>query len=221
MNRERIRQIFFDAAGTLFRLRESVGSGYARVGKAFGIRLDPAAAEAAFREAWKSAGSPWPSASEHPEKAWWRGIVSRVVELCGQTMNEDYFEALWNHYAKAETWELFEETREVLRQLRDRGLRLGVISNFDERLLSILDGHGVAGFFDPIVISSEVGARKPSPEIFASALASSECAASECLHVGDEPEADWRGAAEAGMRIFKLRRPEITLRQLLNHSDLA
>ncbi|MFT5469095.1 MAG: putative hydrolase of the HAD superfamily [Verrucomicrobiales bacterium] len=211
MNTTTLRAIFFDAAGTLFRLRESVGEGYARVGKEFGIRLDPTEADVAFRLAWKSAKSPFQSETSNSEREWWRGVVGRVLAECGQPMKTGYFDTLWAHYAKAETWELFDETREVLQQLLSGRLRLGVISNFDERLHSILEGHGLAEFFDPIVISSEVGARKPSAKIYEVALDRASCSPDEALHVGDEAEADWEGARAAGLNVFELKRPETTL----------
>ena len=65
-------------------------------------------------------------------------------------------------------------------------------------------------------VSSEVGADKPSSKIFSAALARTGIRASEALHVGDEPEADWLGAERAGLRAFRLQRPENSLRGVLD-----
>ena len=101
----------------------------------------------------------------------------------------------------------------MLSELRPR-FRLGLISNFDGRLRPILAHLGLAGAFDPLVISSEVGADKPDPWIFQQALALAGTTAAEALHVGDEPRGDWQGAAEAGLQVFQLHRPDNSLRDL-------
>lgn len=216
MIRAPITTVFFDAAGTLFRLRESVGTGYARVGREFGIQLDAESTDHAFRDAWKAAPPPYPSEETEPERVWWRNLVERILERCEQPMRDPYFEALWAHYARSDTWELFEDTPAAIQQLLEMDLRLGLISNFDSRLNSILDGFGIAGHFDPIVISSEVRARKPAPRIFSEALNRADCRPDQALHVGDESQADWDGAAQAGFRVFQLRRPENTLLDLVS-----
>jgi putative hydrolase of the HAD superfamily len=125
-----------------------------------------------------------------------------------------YFRELWDEFALPGVWSLFSEVREVLSQIANR-YRLGVVSNFDSRLYTILGHVGLAHFFEHVVVSSEVGADKPSRRIFEEALDRFDARPEEVIHVGDEPEADWRGAREAGMRVFELRRPEITLRDLL------
>ena len=95
-----------------------------------------------------------------------------------------------------------------------RELKLGVISNFDGRLHGILDDLGIMSCFDLVVSSSDVGVWKPSPEIFEVALRRAECNARHALHVGDEPAADWHGAGRAGMQVFELQRPEVSLADL-------
>jgi putative hydrolase of the HAD superfamily len=125
-----------------------------------------------------------------------------------------YFEELWNEFVKPDVWELYPETREVLSLLRPR-FRLGVVSNFDSRLRRILPELRIGEFFDDLIVSSEVGAEKPSGYIYGEALRRFGIRADEALHVGDEPEADWRGAAAAGLRVFELQRPGNSLRDLL------
>jgi putative hydrolase of the HAD superfamily len=73
---------------------------------------------------------------------------------------------LFEFFARAEAWKLYPETIEILEQLKKRGLILGVISNFDSRLFGLLDGLGIAHFFDLVVISTQVGAAKPEAAIF-------------------------------------------------------
>jgi putative hydrolase of the HAD superfamily len=151
------------------------------------------------------------------DKGWWFSLVEQVLERCEAPQEQlprfDYFEQLYQEFTRPGIWELYPETREVLTQLRPH-YRLGVISNFDGRLRPILANLGLEEFFDPIVISSEVGADKPDPWIFQRALTLAGSAPFESWHVGDEPRSDWQGAEAAGMRVFRLERPVNSLRDL-------
>ena len=72
--------------------------------------------------------------------------------------------------------------------------------------LSILEESGLAGHFDAIAISDEVGFRKPRGEIFEAVVTSFGFAPNEILHVGDKLRADVAGAAAVGMRTVWLTR---------------
>jgi putative hydrolase of the HAD superfamily len=103
----------------------------------------------------------------------------------------------------------------VIEQLQPR-FQLAVISNFDGRLRFILQHLGISNYLSHIFISSELGADKPDPEIFRRAIAIMHLNADEVLHVGDDPERDWKAAAAAGLLVFRLDRPRNSLRDLLN-----
>jgi putative hydrolase of the HAD superfamily len=79
----------------------------------------------------------------------------------------------------------------------------------------ILQNLGISKFFAHVFISSELGADKPDPEIFRRALKIMHLGANEALHVGDDPERDWKAAAAAGLLVFRLDRPRNSLRDLL------
>ena len=213
------RAVFFDAAGTLFRMTRSVGWHYRDVALRHGTEIDEDALNRAFRRAWKDAAPPHETdgTRSDDDRGWWLTLVARVLDDCGGApgLNRDaYFSELWSEFTRPGLWELFPETVEVLAALKGR-VQLGVISNFDSRLRTILTHLGVAEVFDDVVISSEVGADKPSAKIFSVALTNAHVAASESLHVGDEPETDWLGAEGAGMRVFRLQRPGNSLRGVL------
>jgi putative hydrolase of the HAD superfamily len=215
-----IKRIFFDAAGTLIHLPRSVGHHYALVGQRVGLALDAAALDRAFASAWKQA--PERPAIEGPreddDKDWWRNFVSRVIDQVAPNTNEldrdAFFEAAYSHFAEAGVWELYPEVIEVLETLRPR-FDLAVISNFDGRLRMILEHLGVSQYFSHILLSSELGADKPDPEIYRRALRLSNVAPGETLHVGDDPVRDWEGASDAGLSVFRLERPRNSLRDLL------
>ena len=94
--------------------------------------------------------------------------------------------------------------------------QLGVISNFDGRLRFILEHLGISKFFNQVFISSELGADKPHPEIYQRALELIQFNPADALHVGDDPERDWKGATAAGLSIFRLDRRRNSLRDLLS-----
>jgi putative hydrolase of the HAD superfamily len=215
------RAIFFDAMGTLFSLREPVGQTYARVAASHGIHADADKLSAAFRSAWQSLPPPVrPERSESPDddRSWWKHLVRRTFEhALGSSPAPDAFakafDDLYHHYAKAEAWELHDDTLPALAEMA-RGSRLLVLSNFDRRLRSILRGLNINDVFDHIIVSSEVGAAKPHPRMFQAALRLADAPAEECLHVGDDLHADCEGARAADIACFLLERPRITLRTL-------
>jgi FMN phosphatase YigB (HAD superfamily) len=87
---------------------------------------------------------------------------------------------------------------EPLVTLRDRGLGLAVVSNWDCSLPERLAALGLAELFDAIVTSAEAGVPKPDPAPFRIALERLGAPPGRALHIGDEP-ADQQGAAAAGM----------------------
>jgi putative hydrolase of the HAD superfamily len=104
---------------------------------------------------------------------------------------------VWSsHYALAAS------THALLEALRERGLKLALVSNTASPrwlLEPILERQGIAERVDAIVLSSEVGKRKPHPAIFERALRELEVGSSDALFVGDRVEADILGASRVGM----------------------
>jgi len=219
------KTIFFDAAGTLFHLPKGVGYHYALVGTRLGLELNATALDRAFAISWKQ--MPVRPAIDGPreddDKGWWRDLVNHVIDQVAPAMHEldrdAFFEVAYSHFAEAGVWELYPEVREVLKTLRPH-FTLAVISNFDGRLRMILEQLGIAKIFRRIFISSELGADKPDALIYQRALQLSAMAPNEGLHVGDDPERDWNGAAAAGLQVFQLDRKQNSLRDLLTFLNL-
>ena len=95
---------------------------------------------------------------------------------------------------------------DTLEALHGRGLKLGVISNWDPRLPDLLDRLRLSRFFDAVVYSSAVGVEKPDPRIFEEALRLLGVTAGEALHVGDGRLEDVEGAQAVGMCALHLTR---------------
>jgi putative hydrolase of the HAD superfamily len=201
-----VRAVFFDAAGTLFESREPIGEIYARIARQFGLDAPVEAVTAGFRHAFGSAPplafGPGHSPDEirRLERDWWRERVAESFRDLGAFDDFDaYFEALFAHFGEPANYLVDPEAASTLNRLKDIGLELGVISNFDCRVYRILDGLGLTSFFDSITISSEAGYAKPRREIFAEALARHGVAAGEAIHVGDSEHLDFEAAASAGL----------------------
>jgi putative hydrolase of the HAD superfamily len=214
------KAIFFDAAGTLIHLPQSVGHHYAFVARRIGLRLDAGALDAAFAAFWKQmpARVAIDGPREDDDRGWWRELVNRVLDQVQPDINEldrdAFFEGAYSHFAEPGVWDLYPEVSDVLEAL-DGKFQLSIISNFDARLRMILEHLGVSRFFSYVFLSSELGADKPDPEIYRRALKLSGLQPNETLHVGDDPVRDWEGAASAGLPVFRLERPRNSLRDLI------
>lgn len=213
--------IFFDAAGTLIQVREPVAQVYERIAHRHGVSVDGEALMWAFRAAWKDC--PPPLHEQPPvddDRSWWLALVAKTfAQAKGRPLPDEVllplFDELYAHYAKPEAWMVFDEVVPVLDYLQAAGHRLYVLSNFDKRLRSILNGHDLSRYFQGMIISSEVGASKPHRRIFETALNTAGVRPEQCLHIGDDVAADVAGAQAMGIRVLHARRPETTLRDLL------
>ena len=214
-----LKAIFFDAVGTLFYLTKTVGDHYAIVAAEVGLTLNAKKLDAAFYSAWKQ--MPRREAIDGPrendDKDWWRELVDLVLREAASNIDEldqdNFFEVAYEHFAEAGVWELYPEVVNVLEQLRPH-FALAIVSNFDGRLRIILERLGIPKYFRHVFVSSEIGADKPDSEIFRRALTFLELPANQVLHVGDDPERDWRAATDAGLSIFQLDRKKNSLRDL-------
>ena len=225
--------VFFDAGGTLFRPFPSVGAIYARVAGRHGVRVDADQVEKVFHDKWHERNGMTSLAglsSEKIEREWWfrmvrevfsgfssspagsgRGSMDSPPAAAGNdgTPFDDFdafFQELYDLFARAECWRLFDDSIPVLRRLQETGFRLGIISNWDHRLFAIVEQLGLSAYFECVTASSAVGTAKPGPRIFETALKAMRVAAAESLHVGDSLEDDYHGASRAGMKAVLLDR---------------
>lgn len=99
-------------------------------------------------------------------KPFWKLLVSEATG-CD---SDDYFEEVYEYYAHGDIWHLPVEAHETMSVLKDCGVKLAVVSNFDTRLRKLLKDLNVLDLFDAVIISSEVGHEKLDPKIFRAAL---------------------------------------------------
>jgi putative hydrolase of the HAD superfamily len=206
------RAVLFDAGNTLLHPHPDLGTIYAETTGRFGVRLPGSVFVEAFVPVFKEFVEEYSregSSSDAQDRAMWREITRRIharVQRLGAVDFEAWFEALYSRFGRPEVWRLYDDVVPVLAELRARGFRLGVVSNWDTRLRGITSGLGLDALVDFIVISAEVGMRKPDPRIFAAALQRAGVGPAEALHVGDLPGEDAEGARRAGMRSFLVDR---------------
>jgi len=200
--------IFFDAAQTLFHINGSVAEIYLQCAVRHGFRQTPTSLESikqAFSRAFKDASPPVfaptePAALKQSERLWWFDIVHNVFYRVGMFEGfDEFFEEVFQIFADPRTWKLYPETETVLHQLKEQGLELGIISNFDSRLFPVLRGLGIEQFFDTITISSLSQAAKPAPKIFQLALEKHVVDPEDAIHIGDSVRDDVEGAVRAGL----------------------
>jgi putative hydrolase of the HAD superfamily len=202
MNPSEIRGITFDVGGTLIEPWPSVGHVYAEVAARHGWKdIPPDALNAKFRSAWKTC------ADFNYTKAGWENLVNQTFAGLGPGP-VSFFPELYERFAEPEVWRVYNDVRATLAELRSRGLRLGVISNWDERLPQLLRRLDLEDCFDSFAISCEVGAVKPSAVIFARSSAGLGLPPGSLLHVGDSRELDVHGAKAAGFRAVRIERGE-------------
>jgi len=202
--------VFFDAGGTLFRPYPSVGHVYAKVADAHGVHVDPAHVDQIFHEKWherNGASTLAGISSEKIEREWWYGLVRDVFGNLGEFKDFDgFFRELFDLFARAECWRLFDDTVPVLEDLKKKGYRLGIISNWDHRLFTIVEQLGLTSYFETVTASSAVGSAKPGKRIFEAALEAMKAEAGHSVHIGDSLEDDYHGASHAGLSAVLLDR---------------
>src|SRR5271155_2527882 len=209
----RIRAIVFDVGGTLIYPADPVGETYARLARAYGVKLPAEATTTAFREAMKGS-SPRPKGTipcDGNDRVWWKQVVTRSMHenaFADPAAFEAFFEEAYLYFARPEAWGIYPEALEVLEALRDHAVDLVVLSNWDARLHAVLDGNGLGEFLPRRFISAELGWEKPDPAIYRHVAELLRLPPSALLSVGDDPRNDVEGPRKAGWQAVQIERPK-------------
>ncbi len=200
-----LRAVFFDVGNTLLFPHPSVSEVCRQILAEEGHVHDLCAIDALmplvdefYEDRYQSDDTFWTDESETSQV--WIGMYSL---LCRKLGIEDEAERIalrvYDEFGRADRWRAYDDVVPAFRRLRDRGLAIGLISNWDKRLTGLMDGMGIAPLLDTIVSSAEVGLHKPDPRIFELACHRLGVAPGESAHVGDHQYADVLGARAAGM----------------------
>jgi putative hydrolase of the HAD superfamily len=197
-----IAAVAFDVGGTLIDPWPSVGSVYAAVASEHGVTgLDPEALNRRFAAEWKA------KRNFDYSRGAWAELVAKTFHGPAEPLRPvPFFEALYDRFSEPEVWRIHEDVLPAFENLLVRGLKLALISNWDERLRPLLDRLKLDSYFEAFAISSEIGFSKPSPVIFEEAVRKLGLPAGAILHVGDSHSEDLEGARGAGLRSILLDR---------------
>ena len=204
----RVRAVLFDAHGVLVEAAEPVGETYSRFLAQHGIQIPGWRIEDGLRRILNNAppiryalgtrGDPI-----QIEYDWWKDRVREVLQAVDSTLIVDdfpeLFDRLFRHFGQAETWALCPSACETLEKLRRKHLKTGIVSNWDHRLIGILEGLGIAELIDITAIPIRSGFAKPNPRAFFHALEALGVPADQTLFVGHDPVLDEAAARSAGL----------------------
>ncbi len=189
--------LWVDAAGTLLHPARPVADVYAEHAQALGHPVDSAQVAGRLGPAMRNHRS-----LRRGDRTWrryWQAVVSTSIGVNDPAC----FRQLYAHYQRPEAWTVATDARACLELLRARGVRLALISNWDDRLRATLEGLGLASAFDALLISGEEGVEKPDPEIFLRAARRLGIRPERSLMVGDNPKNDVAGARNVGAFVIR------------------
>ena len=201
----RIQAVYFDAVGTLLFPDPPAEEVYATVGRVHGIAVSVAEIRQRLRQAFAE------QEEVDRQRGWrvdaarevgrWRAIIQACLPAVDANQAEAVFQELFEHFAHSYAWRLTNEAGAVLGALQKRDLRCGIASNYDARLRLVVAGFPeLASLQERLVISAEVGYRKPSRAFFAAVVCQANCPPSQVLYVGDDLVMDYQAARAAGLQ---------------------
>lgn len=205
------RAVCFDLDDTLFDHRGAARAGVRRFLGDLNVEVTDSVLGAWFRaedtqyERWRS------GAISFPEQR--RERLRIVLPPLGVTLPADDagLDALFDDYLAGyrHAWRVFPDVVPLLRTLRERGYRIGLLTNGSEaQQLEKLARTGLDAAFDAVCISEQIGVQKPDPRAFTLLAERLGVDPQACVFVGDDPDKDVRGARRAGMRAVLVDRAD-------------
>jgi putative hydrolase of the HAD superfamily len=139
---------------------------------------------------------------------YWRRYHGVMLERLGLEARREMLDRILASQFAADAWEPYPDVEPMLSQVQQRGVRIGIVSDWGSNLRGIVAELGLDRYFDFVLPSGAVGVAKPNPAFFRMALDAVEVQPADALMVGDSYRADVRGAWSAGMDAVWLDRRE-------------
>lgn len=208
---EELDAIVFDVGGTLIDMSPTRADLLAKVLVAHGQVADPKILAKAVARTDRILDERSAALERGNDEALRRDFVRLVLEQTGHRGDAGGMEKaleweLDHAVPEVGNWVMYPEARGVIRELRSRGFKLGIISNATELVRRVLDRLDLTREFDFVIISEEVGANKPSPKIFRIAAERAGTSPNRMLYIGDKLSTDVAGAVGAGMNAILVDR---------------
>ncbi len=217
-----IKAIFFDWFYTLARLEPPRYQLYSQAFREFGIELSPEkvmrgilVADQYFFE--ENAKSPVVERSPEEQVKLYIYYPNAILTEAGVKAPEELPLKIMKRVReqfKEVTFALFDDVLPTLKELKQKNLALGLLTNLDSDMVSICRGLGIESYISFVVTAKEAGTDKPSPPIFLAALDKAGVNASESVHIGDQYKFDVIGARAVGINPILIDRynmcPEVS-----------
>jgi putative hydrolase of the HAD superfamily len=207
-----IEVVFFDAGETILHPHPSFPELFAEVCSRRGRAVQPEdVGDVQQRlaphlvELANESGITEPSLSAADSLTFWSYLYRRLLGELG-IVDEELVRELYSVFSSSSSYRLFDDVLPVLDELKRKGYRLGLISNFEAWLEEMLVELEVGHLFEIAVISGLEGMEKPDPGIYRRALERAGVEAARAVHVGDSPSLDVEPAASVGMTAVLLDR---------------
>ena len=217
-----IQLLTFDVHNVLLTVRNGAPSQYARLAREhLNLQsIDEKRLRANFMPAFRTLNADHPGYGIHTSissRQWWILLVEQTFKdyQLSSAQVQSLGTIIYDEFAKGDMWIKHPQADQVLKELHKRKV-LGVISNFDERLESLLEQHQLRSYFQFVLTPRNCGLYKPQKEIFnhAARLANLQSNANLC-HIGDDVQLDYRAASSTNCQALLLAKDEPTKEKLL------
>jgi putative hydrolase of the HAD superfamily len=198
-----IEAVFFDAGETLLSPQPSWSELTTQIlnERGYGVSVEQ------VREAWRHGGQHFLraadegrmfSTSQGESHAFWTTLYAEILSFL-RIADEGAPQVLYETFSDPSTYALFADAVPTVEEFRSRGIKVGVISNFESWLKTLLDHLKIHDLFDVIAISGDLGWEKPDARIFEWAMREAGVGPKQSVHVGDSPNFDAQPAHDLGM----------------------
>jgi len=211
---EEIDAIMLDAGGTLIDLKPSREAIFAKVLHQHGFNAElediarsVARAERVFDDAQAKLDG------KH-EDVFWNSYDEFILKRLGfkgdhEKFSKDVSVEFDRVVPEVKNWVAFPDARPLLEDLKKRDFKIGLVSNATDLARKVMDNLDLSKYFDIMILSEEVGLRKPDPKIFLKAADEVGVHPSRAIHIGDRLAVDVLGAKKAGMNAVLIDRTSI------------
>ena len=208
---EEIDAIMLDAGGTLIDLRPSREEVFTKVLHLHGSNAKLEDVSRAVARAERVFDDAQAKLDGKDEGVFWNSYDEFVLKRLGfkgdiEKFSKDVSAEFDRVVPEVKNWIAFPDARPLLEDLKKRDFKLGLISNATDLARKVMDNLDFSKYFDFMVLSEEVGVRKPDPRIFLMAAQKANVHPSRAIHIGDRLAIDVLGAKKAGMNAVLIDR---------------
>ncbi|GAV75040.1 LOW QUALITY PROTEIN: HAD_2 domain-containing protein, partial [Cephalotus follicularis] len=213
----KLRCITVDVTGTLIAYKGHLGDYYCMAAKSVGLPCpDYKRVHEGFKHAYTEMAKKYPCfgyTADMPSIVWWKTCVKNSFVQAGYDYDEGTFEKVFRRiyasFGSSAPYTAFSDSQPFLRWLREKGLKVGIVSNAEYRYKDVILpalGLNQGSEWDFGVFSGLEGVEKPNPRIEIALERAGNIAPNEALHIGDSMRKDYLPAKSVGMHALLLDR---------------